>query len=154
MASQQYPGGNRSCGAVGFALLLTCGISLSGCIAAAAAIAVIAVSGGAGTGRYTAKVVLKVPPDKVWAAGNRILARRPDILVSNRNDATHELEFSRGKNKAVCHAEPAGDGTWTQLTIAATENEKEATHEELALKIVEQICTELGVKYQVMEGLP
>ena len=123
-------------------------IALAGCITAAATIAVIYV---AGTFQYTVKVEVKAPPDKVYAAMLRILERRPDVAVDKRDDAKLQLEISKGKNTAVAQVVKLAEGELTQLTVTARENETDTSHKELALRVVEQVCNELGVPYRVEE---
>ena len=39
----------------------------------------------------------------------------------------------------------------TELTVTATAGEKDQKHKELALKVVEAVCNELGVEYKIVE---
>lgn len=121
---------------------------LPGCITAAVTTAVIMVSG---TAQYTAKVEVKAPPEKVYAAMVRILERRTDVKTDKRDDAKLQLEFSKGKNRASAEVAKLAGGDVSELKVTARENETDVSHKDLALKIVEQVCDELGVKYEVVE---
>lgn len=128
--------------------LMALAIVLPGCITAAVTGAVIYV---AGTLQYTATVELKAPPDKVYAAMLRILERRTDIKVDKRDDAKLKLEISKGKNQATAAVAKLADANSSELTVTARENETDMSHKDLALKVVQQVCDELGVKYEVVE---
>lgn len=138
--------GRRTGLAVALVALVTI---VQGCITAAVATAVIYV---AGTTQYTAKVQVNASPDKVYAAMLRILDRRPDVTVEKRDDIKHKLEIAKGKNHATAQVELAGSGL-AELKVTARENETDASHKELAMKIVQQVCDDLGVKYQVVEKM-
>lgn len=137
--------GRRSTGPM--LVLMGLALVLSGCITAAVATTIIVV---AGTMQYTATVEVSAPPDKVYAAMLRILERRPDVTVKDRDDEHRHLEVSKGKNTAKAEVKLAKSGL-TELTVTARENETDMSHKELALKVVQQVCDELGVKYQVVE---
>jgi hypothetical protein len=130
------------------AALVFSAVVLPGCITAAVTTAVIMV---AGTAQYTAKVEVKAPPDRVYAAMLRILERRTDVTVDKRDDAKFQLEVSKGKNKASAQVAKLTAGDLSELKVTARENETDMSHKELALKIVQQVCDELGVKYEVVE---
>ena len=49
--------------------------------------------------------------------------------------------------KAVSH-----NGNKTQLVVTADASKKKEEDKELALRIVKDICDELGVKYKVVKG--
>ena len=122
-------------------------VSMMGCITAAVTTTVVYVISKM---EYTATVEVTVKPDEVYGAMVRILQRRPDVEIVKRDDAKHLLEVRKGKNKATAQVSST-DGGQTLLKVTAQEGETEASHEELALRIVTQVCDELGVQYRVVE---
>ena len=99
---------------------------------------------------YTATVEVKAKPADVYAAMLRILQRRPDVEVVKRDDAKFFLELKKGKNSAKAQVSVTEAGV-TQLKVSAMEYETEASHQDMAFRIVTQVCDELGVKYNVVE---
>jgi hypothetical protein len=122
-------------------------ILLQGCIVASVtAIISVAVAGSC----HTATVEVEETPQAVYCAMLRIVAANPDVKLEAKDDAKYEVEVSRGKNKAEARAELLDNGM-TKLTVIASAGEKDQTHEDLALKVVEKVCDELGVPYKVVE---
>jgi len=122
-------------------------VSAAGCITAAVMATVVYVISKT---EYTATVEVKAKPADVYGAMLRILKRRPDVEILKRDDARYLLEIRKGKNKATGHVSSTAGG-WALLKVSAQEGETEASHEELALRIVTQVCDELGVRYRVIE---
>lgn len=133
-------------------VLLLAGVAAgqSGCITAAVTATVMYVKG---TMEHTATVKVQATPADTYAAMLRILERRPDVTVDKRDDDKRELKLSKGKNKATARVKEAESGAagMTELTVTAREGETDQSHEELALSIVQQVCDELGVPYEVVE---
>ena len=129
--------------------LATCVLLMSaaGCITAAVTATVVYV---ASTMQYTATVEVKAKPADVYAAMLRVLKRRPDVEIVQRDDAKYLLEIRKDKNKAMAQV-TTGQGGLTLLKVTAQEGETEASHEDLALRIVTQVCKELKVQYRVIE---
>ena len=122
-------------------------VSAGGCITAAVMGTIVYV---VSTMEYTATVEVKAKPADVYAAMLRILQRRPDVEVVKRDDAKYLLEIRKGKNKATAQVSLTEAGL-TQLKVSAMEYQTEASHQDLAFRIVTQVCDELGVKYTVVE---
>jgi hypothetical protein len=122
-------------------------MSAAGCITAAVTATVVYV---ASTMQYTATVEVKAKPADVYAAMLRVLKRRPDVEIVKRDDAAHLLDIRKGKNKATAQVSSTAGGL-TLLKVTAQEGETEVTHEDLALRIVTQVCNELKVQYRVVE---
>jgi hypothetical protein len=122
-------------------------VSAAGCITAAVMGTVVYVVSKM---EYTATVEVKAKPADVYAAMLRILQRRPDVEVVKRDDAKFFLELKKGKNSAKAQVSVTEAGV-TQLKVSAMEYETEASHQDLAFRIVTQVCDELGVKYNVVE---
>jgi len=122
-------------------------VSAAGCITAAVMGTVVYVVSKM---EYTATVEVKAKPADVYAAMLRILQRRPDVEVVKRDDAKFFLELKKGKNSAKAQVSVTEAGV-TQLKVSAMEYETEASHQDLAFRVVTQVCDELGVKYNVVE---
>jgi hypothetical protein len=122
-------------------------VSTAGCITAAVMTTVVYV---VSTMEYTATVEVKAKPADVYAAMLRILQRRPDVEVVNRDDAKYLLELRKGKNKGTAQVSVTESGL-TQLKVTAQEGETDASHKDLAYRVVTQVCDELKVKYTVVE---
>jgi len=121
--------------------------STAGCITATVMATVVYV---ASKMQYTATVEVKAKPADVYGAMQRILERRPDVEVVKRDDAKYLLDIRKGKNTATAQVS-ATEGGLTILKVTAKEGETEASHEELALRIVTQVCDELKVQYRVVQ---
>ena len=134
----------RRLGLLAACLLL---VVAAGCITAAVMTTVVYVIS---TMEYTATVEVKAKPADVYGAMLRVLQRRPDVEVVKRDDAKYLLEVRKGKNKATAQVSLT-EGGLTLLKVAAQEGETEASHQDLAFRIVTQVCDELGVKYTVIE---
>jgi len=122
-------------------------VSAGGCITAAMTATVLYV---VSTLQYTATAEVTAKPADVYGAMLRILERRSDVTITKRDDAKRLLEIEKGKNKATAEVSVT-EGGLTQLKVTAKEGETGASHEELALRIVTQVCDELGVTYTVVE---
>jgi len=122
-------------------------VSTAGCITATVMATVVYV---ASKMQYTATVEVKAKPADVYGAMQRIIERRPDVEVVKRDDAKYLLDIRKGKNTATAQVS-ATEGGLTILKVTAKEGETEASHEELALRIVTQVCDELKVQYRVVQ---
>ena len=121
-------------------------VSTGGCVTAT----VVTVSYVVSTMEYTATVEVPAKPADVYGAMQRILQRRPDVEIAKRDDAKYLLDVRKGKNKATAQVSSTEAGA-TLLKVSAQEGETEASHKDLALSIVTQVCEELGVQYRVVE---
>lgn len=119
--------------------------TLPGCITAAT-IATIAIISNASA--HKATVDLDVPPDQVYGAMMRIIDRERDIKVIKNDPSKRLITAERGKNKVTATAKGMGDNK-TELTIRVEGSEEGTSDEELALRVEERICDELGVRYRV-----
>lgn len=131
------------------ALLGVCFLLLNttGCITAAVTATVVYVMS---TLEYTASVEVQASPQKVYDTMNKILKQHPDVEVISRDDNKLCLEIKKGKNTAKAQVSVNPNGA-TLLKVTARENESEASHKDLAFKIVTKVCDELGVKYKISE---
>ena len=127
-------------------LLLLAVLVMQGCITATA-VAIIAATTGAG---HTATVEVEKTPQEVYGAMLRIVNEDPDIKLESRDDAKYCLKASRGKNRVEGCAKLLDNGM-TELVVKATAREKGRTYEDLALKSVQRVCSELDVPYKVVQ---
>ncbi len=128
-------------------MLLCAILVVSGCIITGviATIAVVAKAGGG----HTITVELEKPPDEVYQAMLRALVKYPEATLLSKDPATRTIEVFKLKNEIKATAMATAEGT-TRLIVKASAGEKDQSSEELALKVVEETCKELGVKYQVV----
>lgn len=122
-------------------------VSMAGCITAAVTATVVYVASTMG---YTATVEVQAKPADVYAAMLRILQRRPDVEIVKRDDTNNALEIRKGKNRATAQVS-ATEGGMALLKVTAQEGQTEDSHKDLSLRIVTQVCDELGVTYRVVE---
>jgi hypothetical protein len=128
-------------------LLLCVAFGLHGCITATV-VATIAIIKSRLS--HTATVQIEKDPKTVYDTMVRIVEGRPDIKIDSKDDAKYRLKASRGKNRVDARAKLLDSGM-TELTVTATADKEEQEHKDLALKVVETVCKELGVKYKVVE---
>ena len=100
---------------------------------------------------YTATVQVDAKAADVYNTAVRLIGEKPDVKIKKKDDAKFLVEIERGKQyasiKAVSH-----NGNKTQLVVTADASKKKEEDKELALRIVKDICDELGVKYKVVKG--
>ena len=131
------------------ALLVVTTIILQGCVVVLSSVATLVYMRS--NNHLTTTVLIKKTPDATYAAMNQIIERTPDIKIINKEDKKYLIEASRGENKVTAKATPYGSGL-TQLIVTADAGKGDLTDEDLALKVVKQICEELGVEYKVIES--
>ena len=139
----------RICCKIALAILLPLTATLSsGCLIAAAVAATVVIIQSTST--HTATVEVPKTPDEVYRAMLRVVDESPDVKIDRREDHKRHLKLIRGKNFAEAHVKSCKEGG-ALLTVVGTAWEKGETHKDFALEIVERICTELGVKYKIIE---
>jgi len=129
------------------ALILGVLVGLSGCITAAT-VATIAYI--VSQSEHTAIVLLDVSPDEVYSAMERVAAATEDLEIKKQDSQNHTMEVRRGKRTVKATVKRLESGK-TEFKVTASSKEEELSHEELALRVVERVCNELGVHYQVVE---
>jgi hypothetical protein len=122
-------------------------VGLSGCITAAAIATVAYVKSQS---EYTAVVLLDVSPDKVYAAMKKVAATTKDLEIKKEDPGKFTMAVQKNKNTATASAKRLDSGK-TEFKVTASAREEQVSHEELALRVVERVCKELGVRYQVEE---
>jgi PBP1b-binding outer membrane lipoprotein LpoB len=130
-------------------LLVITAIFLNGCVVVLSSVATLVYMRS--NNHLTTTVLIKKTPDAVYAAMNQIIDKTPNITIINKEDKKYLIEASRGENKVTAKATPYGSGL-TQLIVTADAGKGDMTDEDLALKVVRQICDELGVEYKVIES--
>jgi hypothetical protein len=122
-------------------------VGMTGCITAAVTATVVYV---VSTMEYTATVEVEAKPADVYDAMLRILKQRSDVEIVKQDAVNYLLDIRKGKNTATAQVSLTKSGV-TMLKVKAREGETGASHEELALRIVTQVCDELKVQYRVVE---
>ncbi len=131
--------------------LLLAGLTLTGgCITTAVVLTVTALSADGEDGASVATVQLDRSPDDIYSAALKLAEARPDVLITDRNPAKFRLDVQRGDQIATIRAAAVGGGR-SELTVLAQSEGEDTVPEDLALSIVEGICKELGVKYDIVE---
>jgi hypothetical protein len=146
---------NKSARQRSFAVLIifVTAISLSSCIAAVP----IAVKWYKDADRTVAKAEMPVPAEKVYSTA-LTMAEEKDLEILKEERDKFLIEVTDGVQKAVVKAEPL-DNEKTKLTVEASvpkvegeEKVEEKTREkELALRIVDRICTRLYVECKIVK---
>jgi len=131
------------------ALLVVTTIVLQGCVVVLSSVAAVVYMRS--NNHLTTTVLIKKTPDATYTAMNQIIERTADIKVINKEDKIYLIEASRGENKVTAKTTPYGSGL-TQLIVTADAGKGDLSDEDLALKVVKQICEELGVEYKVIES--
>jgi len=131
------------------ALLVLTAIYLQGCVVVLSSVAAVVYMRS--NNHLTTTVLIKKTPDATYTAMNQIIERTPDIKIINKEDKKYLIEASRGENKVTAKATPYGSGL-TQLIVTADAGKGDLSDEDLALKVVRQVCEELGVEYKIIES--
>lgn len=102
-----------------------------------------------GAKRHTAAVQIPVAAPEVFDTFFLLLANRPGVNVDNRNDKAYLMEVSKGSRSLTGQVTGLGANR-SLLYVWADAGESGLTGEELAISIVEQVCDELGVEYELV----
>ena len=132
---------------LGTVLMLVGLIGLSGCITAATVATIAYIISQT---EHTAVVLLDVSPDEVYSAMKQVAADTEDLKIKKQNPEKHTMEVQRGKRTVKATVKRLESGK-TEFKVTASSKEEELSHEALALRVVERVCNELGVHYQVVE---
>jgi hypothetical protein len=97
-------------------------------------------------------VAVKVPADasRVFAAFVDQLEQRPEVSIINRNDTAYLIEVSHD-GKHVTGQVTELDARWSLLYVWADAGDSHMSGHDLAVSVVEVICDELGVNYEMVE---
>lgn len=132
---------------VKYLMLISILLVLQGCVVFLSSVATVIYMKS--SSHLTTAVLIKENPQNVFLAMNKVLQDNPDIIVGNKDDNNLLIEASRGSNKVTAKATRFSSGI-TQMIVTADAGEKGQTDEGLALKVVELVCKELGVEYEVV----
>ena len=102
-----------------------------------------------GSKKHTAAVQIPVPAADVFAAMVCILKDKPGVSVDNRNDKAFLVEVSKGSESLTGQVTSLG-ADHSLLYVWADAGESGLTGEDLAISVVERVCDELGVEYELV----
>lgn len=142
--------GWRTCGASVVLIVLT---SLSSCVVAIPA----AVKYFKGKDHYVAEAEMQISADKVYETTVRMAKElAPKVRILKQDDADRLIEVTDGRQTASVKAKPISgekSGVIVTANVPVEEGEgketKEAKGRELALRIIERLCTELKVQCNI-----
>ena len=141
---------NRSWQLAVISILLTVS-SLSGCIFLPGGTVVDSalVVHTAGSKKHTAAVQVPLAASEVFATIVRLIEDKPDWQIDNRNDKAFLIEVAKGSRSLTGQVTDLGAGR-SLLYVWADAGESGVTGEEMATSMVEVVCDELGVKYELV----
>ena len=97
---------------------------------------------------HTVTVRLKYDPDKIYQAMLKATEEN-GVKVEEKDPGKHMVAGTLDDRYASCYAEDIGSGM-SQLVVTV-DTERKKAHEEFALKIVNNICKEVGEKCKPKE---
>ncbi len=103
----------------------------------------------AGSKKHTAAVQVPVAASEVFATIVRLIEDKPDWQIENRNDKAFLIEVAKGSRSLTGQVTDLGAGR-SLLYVWADAGESGVTGEEMATSVVEIVCDELGVKYELV----
>jgi hypothetical protein len=103
----------------------------------------------AGSKKHTAAVQIPAAASEVYATFDRLLADRPDVNLDNRNDKAYLMEVSKGGRSLTGQVTSLGPDR-SLLYVWADAGDTGVSGEDLATSVVEIICDELGVEYELV----
>jgi hypothetical protein len=103
----------------------------------------------AGSKKHTAAVQVPVAASEVFATIVRLVEDKPDLLIESRNDKAFLIEVAQGSRTLTGQVTDLGADR-SLLYVWADAGESGVTGEELATSIVEIVCDELGVEYELV----
>jgi len=103
----------------------------------------------AGAKQHTAAVQVSVPAAEVYESFVRLLNDAHDLDYENRNDKAMLIEVAQGSRSLTGQVTAIGVNR-SLLYVWADAGESGETGEELAISVVELVCDELGVEYELV----
>jgi hypothetical protein len=103
----------------------------------------------AGSKKHTAAVQVPVAASEVYASIVRLLEERQDLDFENRNDKAMLIEVEKDSRSLTGQVTELGVDR-SLLYVWADAGDSGITGQELAISIVELVCDELGVKYELV----
>ena len=103
----------------------------------------------AGSKKHTAAVQVPVAATDVYASIVRLLEEKEDLDFQSRNDEAMLIEVEKGSRSLTGQVTELGVDR-SLLYVWADAGDSGITGQELAISIVELVCDELGVKYELV----
>ena len=103
----------------------------------------------AGSKKHTAAVQVPVAAPEVYASIVRLLEAKQDLDFENRNDKAMLIEVEKGSRSLTGQVTDLGADR-SLLYVWADAGDSGNTGQELAISVVELVCDELGVKYELV----
>ena len=103
----------------------------------------------AGSKKHTAAVQIPIAATEVFAAVIRLVEEKPDLLIENRNDKAFLIEVAKDSRSMTGQVTSLGADR-SLLYVWADAGDSGITGEELATSMVELVCNELGVEYELV----
>jgi hypothetical protein len=100
---------------------------------------------------YEAEAELPVPAEKVFQTAVSITEEKPDLQTLEKDESKGFLKVTDGRQKSSLKVKAVDDGRSEIVIRADLPKEEKELEKELALRIIEQICTRLAVKCTVEE---
>lgn len=101
---------------------------------------------------YVATVEINVDANKAYQAANEEVEARSHLKILEKKDSELFLEITDGKQTASVKVVSTGTNKTKLIVTADIEGMEQEKEKELAMKAVDIICNNLGVKYQLIEG--
>jgi hypothetical protein len=103
----------------------------------------------AGAKKHTAAVQIPLAAEKVFATIVRLIEERPNNIIENRNDKAFLIEIEEDGRSMTGQVTRLGTDR-SLLYVWVDAGNTGLTGQELATDIVEVVCDELGVKYELV----
>ena len=103
----------------------------------------------AGAKKHTAAVQISLPATEVYATIVRLIEEKPDNIIENRNDKAFLIEIEESGRSITGQVTSLGPDR-SLLYVWVDAGNTGLTGQELATDIVEIVCDELGVKYELV----
>jgi len=103
----------------------------------------------AGSSQYTAAVEVSVLAPEVYATLLRVLTENPAVEVVSRKDKALLVEVARESKRLTAQVTRLGESS-SLLYVWADAGASGKTGQELAISVVERVCDELGVSFELV----
>lgn len=104
----------------------------------------------AGSKNHTAAAQIPVAAADVFASLVNAIKDKPDIVIENLNDEAFLIEVARGSRSLTGQVTPLGANR-SLLYVWVDAGDSGLTGEELAISVVEIVCDDLGVNYELVK---
>jgi len=102
-----------------------------------------------GSKKHTAAAQIPVAASSVFASLVNAIKEYPDVVIENLDEKAFLIEVSRGSRSLTGQATPLGENR-SLLYVWIDAGESGLTGEELATTVVEVVCDDLGVNYELV----